>query len=181
MTETEKTYNTIMSSYKPVEKKKLISEAKETKKTIKKEAKTTTKKQEVAVQTELDEMEKSFVSKYIEYTELTLLNQSAEQLTATFEKTLGPNADAAIKQLMNKIGERETKIKELAKDLNTLKDQMIKETEKARAKETLINLASGIAAPVEKAKPQIQKPQNAEIADVAASINVVQSKKTKKK
>ena len=47
MTETEKTYNTIMSSYKPTEKKKLISEAKETKKTIKKEAKTTTKKQEL--------------------------------------------------------------------------------------------------------------------------------------
>jgi hypothetical protein len=54
---------------------------------------------------------------------------------------------------MNKIGERETKIKELAKDLNTLKDQMIKETEKARAKETLITLASGITVPTVKSKP----------------------------
>lgn len=179
MTETEKTYNTIMSSYKPAEKKKLVAEAKEPKQ-IKKEAKKSAKQQKT-IPAELDEMEKSFVSKYIEYSELTLLNQSAEQLTATFEKTLGQNAEAAIKELMDKIAEREAKIKELAKDLNTLKDQMIKETEKARAKETLINLASGIIAPVEKSKPQINQPQNPESSDVSTSINVVQSKKSKKK
>lgn len=174
MTETEKTFNSIIASYKPAQKKRIIAEAK-------KEVKKPTKKKQTPIIVQLDEMEKNFVSKYIEYSELTLLNQSAEQLTATFEKTLGQNAEAAIKQLMSKIAERETKIKELAKDLTTLKQQMIKETEKARAKETLINLASGIAAPVEKSKLQIDKPQMSELPDVTDSINVVQAKKTKKK
>jgi hypothetical protein len=98
-------------------------------------------------------MEKSFISKYIEYSELSLLNQSAEQLTATFEKSLGPNAQAAVKELMEKIAKRENTIKTLAKELTDIKEQMIKETEKARAKETLITLASGITVPTVKSKP----------------------------
>jgi hypothetical protein len=54
---------------------------------------------------------------------------------------------------MHKIEQRENTIKALAKELTDIREQMIKETEKARAKETLITLANGIAAPVSKSKP----------------------------
>ena len=184
MTETEKIYNKIVAAYKPAapKTKKIVAEAKE----IKKEAATSkrTKKQTAEQQVELDEMEKSFISKYIEYSELSLLNQSAEQLTATFEKSLGPNAQAAVKELMEKIAKRENTIKTLAKELTDIKEQMIKETEKARAKETLITLASGITVPTVKSKPQIKQPVNSpdttDAASMPQTINVVESKKKKK-
>jgi hypothetical protein len=54
---------------------------------------------------------------------------------------------------MEKIAKRENTIKTLAKELTDIKEQMIKETEKARAKETLITLASGITVPTVKSKP----------------------------
>ena len=180
MTETEKTYNKIVAAYKPAAQKtkKIVSEAKEIKKEV--ATKKRTKKAETEQQVELDDMQKSFISKYIEYSELSLLNQSAEQLTATFEKSLGPNAQAAVKELMHKIEQRENTIKALAKELTDIREQMIKETEKARAKETLITLANGIAAPVSKSKPQIKQPAEPDDMSVAATINVVESKKKKK-
>jgi len=73
---------------------------------------------------------------------------------------------------------------------------MIKETEKARAKETLINLASSISVPEKKSKSQTDKSKNKninnpedfakttdvdQVQDVASTINVVESKKSKKK
>ena len=96
---------------------------------------------------ELDDNEKQFIDKYIEYSELSVLNSSAEQIIATFEKTLGQNATKAIEILEKKSEERAAKIKELAKELTKLKDEIVKETQKARAKATLISLADAI--PVE--------------------------------
>ena len=196
MTETEKIFKSVLSSYKPVnKKKKIVTESKnkkETKKIIKESAKESIQeaaKAKTEAETELDDNEKVFIDKFIEYSQLSLLNQSAEQLTATFEKSLGPNAQIAIKQLMTKISQRENRIKELAKQLIAIKQQMIKETEKVRAKETLINLASNISIPVEKSKSKsktqinksniIDKPTAAQ--DVTSTINVVESKKKSKK
>lgn len=95
---------------------------------------------------ELDDNEKQFIDKYIEYSELSVLNSSAEQIIATFEKTLGQNATKAIEILGKKSEERAAKIKELAKELTTLRDEIVKETQKARAKATLISLADAIPA-----------------------------------
>lgn len=101
---------------------------------------------------ELDENEKQFIDKYIEYSELSVLNSSAEQIIATFEKTLGQNAITAIEILGKKTEERAEKIKTLAKELTKLRDEIVKETQKARAKATLISLADAIPSeqPVKK-------------------------------
>lgn len=196
----EKTFKSIIANYKPKKVKRIIKEEKQ-EKTIKNEAtKKQNKKEKIEESVELDDIEQTFISKYIEYSQLSLLNKSAAELTATFEKSLGPNAQAAIKQLMNKTSQRETKINNLAKQLTSLKDQMIKETEKARAKETLIDLASSISVPEKKSKPQLNKSKNKnvnvavnnpedfarttdfdQVQDVASTINVVESKKKTKK
>lgn len=106
---------------------------------------------------ELDENEKQFIEKYIEYSELSLLNSSAEQLISIFEKTLGENATKAIQTLGKKTAQRAEKIKELAKQLIKLKEEIVKETEKARAKATLISLADAI--PTEQPKKSSKRKQ----------------------
>lgn len=121
---------------------------------------------------ELDDNEKQFIDKYIEYSELSVLNSSAEQIIATFEKTLGQNATKAIEILGKKSEERAAKIKELAKELTKLKDEIVKETQKARAKATLISLADAI--PVEQPAKRTAKDKKMVV------INNESKKKNKK-
>lgn len=121
---------------------------------------------------ELDDNEKQFIDKYIEYSELSVLNSSAEQIIATFEKTLGQNATKAIEILGKKSEERTAKIKELAKELTKLKDEIVKETQKARAKATLISLADAI--PVEQPAKRTAKDKKMVV------INNESKKKNKK-
>lgn len=121
---------------------------------------------------ELDDNEKQFIDKYIEYSELSVLNSSAEQIISTFEKTLGQNATKAIEILGKKSEERTAKIKELAKELTKLKDEIVKETQKARAKATLISLADAI--PVEQPAKRTAKDKKMVV------INNESKKKNKK-
>lgn len=176
MTQSEKALLQVKKAY---EGKKIVTESKKLKKeqveldAVKKELEKDLEK-DVKVEkkpaVELDENEKSFIDKYIEYSELTLLNSSAEQLTATFEKALGQNATKAIETLNKKIEERASKIKELAKQLVELKDEIYKETEKARAKATLIALAEQLP---------VDTPSKPEEKTTANIINN-ESKKSKK-
>lgn len=176
MTQSEKALLQVKKTY---ERKKIVTESKKLKKeqveldAVKKELEKDLEKDskvEKKPVVELDENEKSFIDKYIEYSELTLLNSSAEQLTSTFEKALGQNATKAIETLNKKIEERASKIKELAKQLVELKDEIYKETEKARAKATLISLAEQLP---------VDTPSKAEEKSTANIINN-ESKKTKK-
>lgn len=176
MTQSEKALLQVKKAY---ERKTIVTESKKlkkeqveldaVKKELEKDLEKDTKVEKKPV-VELDENEKSFIDKYIEYSELTLLNSSAEQLTSTFEKALGQNATKAIETLNKKIEERASKIKELAKQLVELKDEIYKETEKARAKATLISLAEQLP---------VDASSKAEEKSTANIINN-ESKKTKK-
>lgn len=177
MTQSEKALKRVFNNYKQKSVKKIIKEQRETvlPQEVQKEMPTKQVKKEVKQAVQLDENEKQFIEKYIEYSELTLLNSSADELIATFQKTLGQNASKAIQTLGKKRVQRATKIKELAKELNTLKDQIVKETEKARAKATLISLADSI--PAEQPKGKSAKKD----LDPEKEMNVINSESKKKK
>ena len=177
MTQSEKALKRVFNNYKQKSVKKIIKEQRETvlPQEVQKEmpVKQVKKQDKPAVQ--LDENEKQFIEKYIEYSELTLLNSSAQELIATFQKALGQNASKAIQTLGKKTEQRAAKIKELSKELNALKDQIVKETEKARAKATLISLADSI--PVEQPKRKTMKKD----LDPEKAMNVINSESKKKK
>lgn len=177
MTQSEKALKRVFNNYKQKSVKKIIKEQRETvlPQEVQQEMPVKRVKKQDRPAVQLDENEKQFIEKYIEYSELTLLNSSAQELIATFQKSLGQNASKAIQTLGKKTEQRATKIKELAKELNTLKDQIVKETEKARAKATLISLADSI--PVEQPKRKAMKKD----LDPEKVMNVINSESKKKK
>ena len=164
MTQTEKTLSKVINNYNPeknlkhkiiqAKKAQLIAEEKELKESKLFETKKNKEQKKQEIQTPnyntLDEVEKEFVNSFIEYNELMLLNDSNKKLIDCFTKSLGDNAKAAIEELEKRTKEREQKVKELSKKLTDIKGKIVKETEKIKAKESLISLfnSTNIAEPV---------------------------------
>lgn len=191
MTQTDKTFSKIINNYNPeknikkqkIQQKKaqLIAEEKELKEAKILEAKKDKEEKKEEVQTSnydtLDEVEKEFVNSFIEYNELMLLNDSNKKLIDCFTKSLGENAKAAIEELEKRTKEREQKVKELSKKLTDIKGKIVKETEKIKAKESLINLfnSTNITEPAPEKQTDGSQPNK----KLDFPKNIVENKKKK--
>lgn len=156
MTRSEKALKVVLQHYMPKKKsvKKVIKESvvKQQIGKIQPEVQVQLKELPQKDVVQLDGNQKEFIQKFIEYNELLILNTSSAELIDKFQKALGVNSKQAIQMLDKKIKQRAEKIQTLSKDLVKLKEDIEKETEKARAKATLISLADGIATPDKKEK-----------------------------
>jgi hypothetical protein len=78
----------------------------------------------------LDEIEKEFLEKFIEFTELTCIVKCQKTIEKDFKKILGKNGEAITEFLAEREAARNTRIDELKTELTTLRKQ-VRDNEKA--------------------------------------------------
>ena len=191
MTQTELIHRKIMQKYNKVglikedkikaKKQSLIAESKKPKKEKEQELfeEKTIKQSETTPTKELDQNEKDFINAYIQYNELTFLNKATSEITKNFIKALGENSDVAIKELDNKVKQRSEKIKQLTKKLSDIKEQVMKETEKVKYKESLVSLFDISDSEVSTSPKDVQAKVKAKSVskDLVMPNNIVETKK----
>ena len=191
MTQTELIHRKIMQKYNKVglikedkikvKKQSLIAESKKPKKEKEQELfeEKTIKQAETTPTKELDQNEKDFINAYIQYNELTFLNKATSEITKNFIKALGENSDVAIKELDNKVKQRSEKIKQLTKKLSDIKEQVMKETEKVKYKESLVSLFNISDSEVSTSPKDVQAKVKAKSVskDLVMPNNIVETKK----
>lgn len=191
MTQTELIHRKIMQKYNKIglikedkikaKKQSLIAESKKPKKEKEQELfeEKDIKQTETTPNKELDQNEKDFINAYIQYNELTFLNKATSEITKNFIKALGENSDVAIKELDNKVKQRSEKIKQLTKKLSDIKEQVMKETEKVKYKESLVSLFdisdSDVSTPPKDVQAKVKAKSVSK--DLVMPNNIVETKK----
>lgn len=107
---------------------------------------------------ELDNIERTFIEKFIEFTELNLVNKSYKTIVSDFKSVLGKNNKAVIEFLNQRKEEHVSKITALKEELKQLKEQIkTEEEDKANAAERKLNIVNLLSKASKKTDEKSEK------------------------